>query len=396
MPAVALTAGMATKHGKIRLLIVHDSSGYGGMEVVVLRIAREVDRSRFELMLGVPDSTDVYRASPTKLIDNMKALDVPVERLPCYSDAGIDQVREIVALAAAFRRLRPDVIHIHTSLVAGAKKVAIAAALARVPGVIRTEHNSPTAFDDGHFGGKLRVLADRVTDQVFTVSNHDRDEQIREVGRCPELVTSLTNGVDCTHYSPDSVPTGPWTWSAKRPQFVIGTVGRLEVQKRPEDLVTAHYLLRQRGHDVDLLLVGDGTHAEMLRQQVEDLGTADHAHFVGSVDDPRAFIAQFDVGVMTSHHEGFALAPLEMMAMGVPTVVTDIPGLTEAVVPGETSLIADVYDAEGIADAIEELLVNSAQREAFGEAARNHVIEHHSLKRYIGALEEIYADLAAG
>jgi len=384
---------MRESAGTVRVLIVHDTTDFGGLEVVILRVAEHIDRDRFELALAVPDTTDPHRSSPQELIDRAGALGLAVHRLPAASGGPFGLVNEIVATARQLRRLQPDIIHIHTARVGGAKKTPLAAALARVPVVIRTEHSSPRAFDDGTFGGRLRILADRLTERVYTVSNHDRDAQIADVGRPAELVETLTNGVDCTFFAPDAVSPVPWARSAQRPEFVIGSVGRLEDVKRPQDLVSAHHLLRQRGHDVDLLLVGGGSLESELRHQVETLGTTAHVHFAGTVDDPRPYFAQLDIGVMTSRYEGFALAVLEMMAMALPTVVTDHPGLTEAVVENETSLVADIFDTEQIADAVEQLLLDGDMRERFASAGRTHVTTNHSLETYVRTQEAHYIAL---
>src|SRR5687768_17139309 len=82
-----------------------------------------------------------------------------------------------------------------------------------------------------------------------------------------------------------------------------------------------------------------------------------------------------------------------MMAMGLPTVVTDHPGLTEAAVERETSLIVPIGDAEALARALLALIDDADTRAAFGLAARRRVETEFSLVRYFRDLRETYGDL---
>ena len=88
------------------------------------------------------------------------------------------------------------------------------------------------------------------------------------------------------------------------------------------------------------------------------------------ITDRGRFIAASDLFVLPSYREGFGMSVVEAEAMGLPVVVTDIPGPTDAVKPDETGLVVPVKDPGALARAIEALLTDGEKRAAMGSAGR--------------------------
>jgi glycosyltransferase involved in cell wall biosynthesis len=96
-------------------------------------------------------------------------------------------------------------------------------------------------------------------------------------------------------------------------------------------------------------------------------------HFVPPVTDPRCWYAAADVVVLPSRWEGLSLTLLEALASGCPVVVTDIPGLAEAVAPGVGARVppGDVYAlAGGLARRLTEPGLRAAEGRAAARVAR--------------------------
>lgn len=331
--------------------------------------------------------------SPERLIAEIQRRQVPVLRPE--TDVRRPMLWRRLVMAAStvrlIRAMRPDVVHVHTSLVEGGRLVTLLARIARVPTVIRTEHNSPSAFGSQPFGSIKQRVVDRLSAVVITVSEADRDEQIELVGRSPESVVSLPNGVDSKRFAA-SEPAVDETGGARR--LRVGSIGRLHPQKDHRTLIRAMQLVVAQEPGIELVIVGDGDLRQELEMLVTELDLDQHVTIGLPVNDVVPVLASFDIGVMSSVHEGLSVALLEMMSMGLPTVVTDIAGLTEAAVADETSLVVPVGDAEALALAIIDLARDSAKRRRLGVAARQRVVSEFSIEDHCRKLEAIYRTAA--
>lgn len=100
--------------------------------------------------------------------------------------------------------------------------------------------------------------------------------------------------------------------------FVIGTIGRLSVQKNQGFLIRILAEVQKIIPNAKLVLVGDGELLEALQQLALQLGVADSIVFTGFRDDAADLMNGFDIFVLTSIHEGFPFVALEAQANGLP------------------------------------------------------------------------------
>jgi glycosyltransferase involved in cell wall biosynthesis len=118
---------------------------------------------------------------------------------------------------------------------------------------------------------------------------------------------------------------------------VVGTVGRLDFQKAPDDFVHALALLGR--NDVYGVWVGDGP----LRAKTEKLATrrglSGRMAFLGERDDVASLLPGFDIFAMASRYEGLPCAIVEAMAAARPVVATAVNSVPDIVISGETGLL---------------------------------------------------------
>lgn len=374
-----------------RILLIHDSHEFGGLEVVIIEFLRRLDPS-FEAAVLVRGYEHTTWTTPPQLVDAIDELGIPVLRptTPTHGNRFINRAREWGSTLRLIRRFKPDVVHIHTATVEGCRTQTLVARLAGARVVMRTEHNSPTAHSRKPFATWSRRLSDRLTSTVVTVSEHDRHEQISVVGRRPEQVVCIHNGIDATRFAPRDRPARAVSGVEPRGALVIGTTGRLSEQKGHRYLVAAAAELAAEGLDFDLVIAGDGELRDDLEKQIADLGLGDRVHLVGKIEDVPALLAGFDIAVMPSVHEGLSLALLEMMAMERATIVTDHPGLTEAAVDGVTSTVVPMRAPSAIAAAIRALASDPDRRRAYGVAGRQRVTSAFTHERYMRDVQDLY------
>lgn len=148
---------------------------------------------------------------------------------------------------------------------------------------------------------------------------------------------------------------------------------------------------------VQLLLAGSTTDQDY-QTQLEalccELNMTGRVHFLGSVSNIPALLAESDVFVLPSRMEGCPVALLEAMSCGKACVATDIPGSRDLIVHGESGILVPASNPQALAIAIQQLLADAGLRARLGENARKRVEEGFSIEREVRLHEAMYAELA--
>lgn len=196
-------------------------------------------------------------------------------------------------------------------------------------------------------------------------------------------------GLDMDLYSRKHFPQMPSSGS-----FRILTVANLVPVKNIELLLEAMYLLRDL--NIELYIVGDSEtpYAAFLQEEVLRLGLTERVVFTGKQVDVRPLLAQADLEVMCSHHEGLGMALLEAMSMEVPVLGSDVPGIN-FILKDFPEYRFESGNASELAQKISYFYnLNSVERNAIGETLRSYVTTHFSLASFIAQHEALYRQLA--
>jgi glycosyltransferase involved in cell wall biosynthesis len=178
-------------------------------------------------------------------------------------------------------------------------------------------------------------------------------------------------------------------------RFVVGWFGRMTAVKRTEDLLAALVILRERGVDALLLLVGDGTDRARLEDQAYRLGLARHCLFLGYQEEVAPWYAACDAVALTSANEGTPVTIIEALAAGRPVVATDVGGVPDVVAEGIDGFLVEPGDAEALADRLERLATDPALRSAMGERGRARALERYAVGRLVDDVDALYRSLLA-
>jgi len=228
------------------------------------------------------------------------------------------------------------------------------------------------------------------------------DQLIEAEGVPREKCVLIYNG----HIFPSahSYGTAEWSkvrWSCRRDyglsddELVIVMVANLIAYKGHIDLIRGLGLFEASAPGAwRVLLAGrdDGIGSE-IQKEAERLGIGHRIILAGAVRDVTPVLAAADIGVLTSHQEGFSNAVIEYMAAGLPVIATDVGGNAEAVVDGTTGLTVQPRDPEGFAKALAYLADDPERRQAYGEAGRRRVESLFSMDRCVGAYVRLYEGL---
>jgi glycosyltransferase involved in cell wall biosynthesis len=290
------------------------------------------------------------------------------------------------------RRNHYDIIHVH-----GLNYHTFAAVLAARWFGKRTVTklaNSGSASDvekmrqDRQLAGARLMLATALRCDRFVALNQTIVEELAEAGVPRSRIVRLSNGVDL-----DTVESQRRATVHQPPRVIF--VGRLHRQKGLETLLRAiRIVLGDRDEaEIRLTLVGDGPEREALEQLSRSLGIDEIVDFIGIVDDVAPYLRDADVFVLPSHAEGLSNALLEAMAIGLPVIVSNVPGNTDVVEHGRTGLVFEVGNASKLAASLASVLYDANLRDRLGRAARGSVEESYSLQAVAGRYIELYDEL---
>jgi glycogen(starch) synthase len=253
--------------------------------------------------------------------------------------------------------------------------------------LVVTLHNVMTR----KFASVLPVLARmlREADWVTGVSQAVVDDVLNYEPSVASRMSVITNGIVPPVLDMSPVPVGP-------PRLLC--VGRLDEQKGFDLAIAALARLRERHPSVRLAIAGDGPERTRLIAIACKFGVDDSVDFLGTVDRERVatLLRECTAVVMPSRFEGLPLVALEAAWAGRPIVAADSPGLSDAVVPGETALTVPAEDPEGLARAIAALLVDPDRAGVLGRKARAMAEDRYSLDRCVKEYEMVYHRVVGG
>lgn len=230
-------------------------------------------------------------------------------------------------------------------------------------------------------------LARKCDRQIHTAT--DFADKVRSWGGPDERIRVVLNGVDTEKFSPEAKPLGE---DSGKP--VIMTVRRLV----PKNGV--RYFVEASSHaetPAEFLIVGDGPERSSLERLSRELGVSDRVRFMGAVPNNGlpSVLAAADIVVVPSLVEASSISLLEAMAMGKPTIVTNIPGIDEVADP-ERSVMVPPGDPSSIGRAVDLLLSDPAKYKGLGSKGREYVASQRSVKVMASQTLEVYREALRG
>src|SRR6202048_2180112 len=223
---------------------------------------------------------------------------------------------------------------------------------------------------------------------LVLVQNPDDRSALIDLGIEPERMALIPgSGVDTDTLQPLPEPQGPITF---------GFAGRLLTDKGIRALVAAHGILREQGHDANLIIAGNpdpANPASVLLEEVEEWRRRPGITWLGHIEDIVSLWRICHFAVLPSHREGLPVSLLEAAACGRPMIATDAPGCREIVIEDQTGLLVPIENPAALAKAILRLAGSSELRARYGKAARQLVVNKLSAKIIGNSIVQLYDQL---
>lgn len=319
-------------------------------------------------------------------IGELRAANLSVAALPRFRRAirPRDDVRTYFALRRELAAFNPSVVSTHTS-----KAGALGRLAARSLGVPATYSPHGWTFAEEKSRRRrvgyaaLERFFGRLPGTIVTVSyDEDAVGKRARIGRRQPRVT-IHNGVA-------DVGKGSLACADREPPLII-SVARFEAPKDHKTLLLA--LAQLRGLDFRLQLVGEGPELPAVRRLASDLSLQDRVEFLGHRHDVADLLSRAQVFALSSRSESFPMTVLEAMRARLPVVASNVGGISEAVVDGQTGLLVPIGTADAWADSLKHLLVDRDTRGSMGAKGRDRYLALFGRDRMLDRVTSLYLRL---
>lgn len=337
----------------------------------------------------------ITRARPGVVSERPDVTGTHVIRVAARGPKAVRSVMFTVGALRALRRLRPDVVHAFDTL---------------SPSTIAWIHKRTTGtpfvtkiLRSGDLGdlqrliekplGRIRrrrLLADA---DGFVAISADIDRELADLGVDEDRRVTCPNGVDTERFRPVPDTSSDVDVAAElgfdwEPGWrMVAVVGRIAPEKRIGDLAARWDGLRRSHPSARLVVIGDGPDRDAVADR-------DGVVAVGPRDDVENVVRHAAVYVSASDAEGLSNALLEAMSSGLACVVTDVGGVRDVIVDGESGIVVPPGDIDALLDGVRVCLDDPTMARRLGAAARDVVTARYGLDQVAARLAATYRRLA--
>jgi glycosyltransferase involved in cell wall biosynthesis len=384
---------------KIKVLHLITHLGIGGAQDNTLLTVKGHSRERYEVHLATGQDYTDWVARGQACADAFFLF--PDLCRPTQPQA---DMRALNQLTDFLRKQQYDIVHTHSAKAGTLGRIA--ARRAKVPVIIHTFHSfgwqvvraahtrpwqAYTSSLKEWFYIPIERYAASLSDGLITVSELNKQEAFN-INLAPrEKFTTIYSGIDLNRFKvkADRIKTCH-SLGLSPNQPVIGTVGRLSIQKAPLDFVAAAKMALQHKPETQFIMIGDGPLAAEVRQAIDN---EPRIKVFGYRDDIPEILSSLDLFVLSSLWEGLGRALTEAMIMGVPVAATAVDGVPELVTHQQTGLLSPPGDPARLAENMIWLLDNPEEAQRMRQCARSRVVPTFGAERMANQIEALYERL---
>ncbi len=373
---------------KINVMYLRSSYAQeGGPETLILSVLQGIDTSKFNINVVVLQE---LKASENFFESNIKSLGFNADRIVWRNF--IFFLPSFFKLISLIKKHNVNIIHTHDvrsdfmGLIAG--KMLGIPVVTSVHGWIgrSLKERIHDFFDKLIVRFASTIIANSKAMQRYLVRLKIQERKVR----------TIHNAVDLSNFmSAEGSESTKMELGLNSGFPIIGTVGRLDVEKGHEILLEAAQEVIQSCPEAAFVIAGQGPIESDLKKTAEKLKLSQRVTFTGYFRNLSKILGIMDIFVLPSLSEGLPLTLLEAMAAGKPIVATDVGGVPELIINGQTGLLVKSRSARELSKAILELVQNKEKARGLGEKAREAVLNNFSSEVMIKKLEDVYESVCS-
>ncbi len=305
--------------------------------------------------------------------------------------------RKIISLLV---KQKVDIVHTHTSKAGFIGRIA--AKYCKIPIIIHTTHgliyipdsNIPGIPDFSIVNKMFLILerwAGKYTDALTVLSNAEK-KMCHTLNLANEQkVHTISNGIDLERYTKneDAGNAVRKSLGIDQSEIVILSVGRLTSEKGHSFLLKGFFRLLDRHESIRLIIAGDGPERINLESQISDSSNTQNVIFSGYSNDIPSLLSAADIFVLPSLYEGFGLAIIEAMAVGLPVIASNVGGIPEIINSKNNGFLFKKGDVTELTEQLNELVMNRQKRTELGRNALK-TSKKYSLQKMLDSYYALY------
>ncbi len=316
--------------------------------------------------------------------NNIMLLFEPNEKLNTSSKTSY--LKFVWSLKKAITQFKPDVVHAHYATSYG----LIGALSGFHPFVISAWGTDVMKFPQKNIINKTILKYNLRKADVICATSNTIKNFLKPV--TDKTVQVIPFGVDVNEFCKIEVNS-----LFNKNTFVIGSIKPLEELYNTDVLLKAFAALKNKHSDkaLKLLIIGEGSQMETLKQLSLDLGISTDVTFTGriSFSEVSNYFNMLDVLVNISDYESFGVSVIEAMACEKPVIATNTGGLKEIIENSTFGSLVEVGNVEQTTNEMEKYLLDEILKERVGKAARAKVIEKYNWTHNIKQMIDVYSQL---
>jgi glycosyltransferase involved in cell wall biosynthesis len=384
---------------KIRVLRIINRFNMGGPTYNATFLTRFLSDD-FETLLigGLPEEGEVDSLHIPEEYGVKPLLIQELQRDPGFSSdrKAYKRIKQII------EEFKPDIVHTHAAKAGALGRRA--AFSAKVPVVVHTFH--------GHvfhsYFGKAKTYIFKTIERrlakrssgIIAISDLQKKELSLDHRICKENhVKVIPLGFDLSRFAEKRKNSRLMVrerYGLKENEVAIAIVGRLvPVKDHGFFLDAVNEVLKRTKKQIKVFIVGDGTEGEKIRQRAELINQTHGESVIMTswIKDIAEFNAGMDIMCLTSLNEGTPVSLIEAQASGIPVISTDVGGVRDIVIEGETGHVIAKGDLEGYVQKMLELIEDEKKREIMSQNGWPFVRDKFHYERLVRDMEEYYKEL---
>jgi glycosyltransferase involved in cell wall biosynthesis len=373
-----------------KILYIITKGNFGGAQRYVFDLATNLAKDKFETIVALGEGETLEK--------KLKDAGIRVIKIHALG-RNMNFTKDIVSffeIVKIIRNEKPDIVHLNSSKAGGIGALAV-----RIRNLV-SKSNTQAIFT-GHgwaFNEERNIFSKAIIAILhwFTILlSHKTIAVSEKIKSQIKIFPFIKQKIVCIHNG-----IKPITFFGKedaRERLIphdtsplwIGMIAELHKNKGVDFAIEAFATIAQDFPDSKLIIIGEGEERKNLEKRIAELELNERILLLGFIRDANTYLKAFDIGLCTSRTDTFPYVPLEMGLAGVPVIASWVGGIPEIIVSGESGILNQKGDIDGIARSIVELIQDDVERNTLIKNLEERVRNEFTFSKMLEKTEAVYS-----